>query len=129
MRKQLHKLYLGFVLSFILHKMSDLWSTNSTVIIINDIQTDLLLEHVQAHLVKERKMTLSITWAFPTERRQYCALSCTSTALDYTILISFISFYFLLILQENQINCFGWGIYPIIFYDNLIAFKPVSNKT
>jgi len=35
-------------------------STNSTFIIVNDIQKDLLLEHVQAHLVKERKMTLSI---------------------------------------------------------------------
>ena len=35
-------------------------STNSSLILINDIQTDLLLEHVQAHLVKERKMTLSI---------------------------------------------------------------------
>ena len=37
-------------------------STNSTFILINDIQTDLFLEHVQAHLIKEKKMTLSITW-------------------------------------------------------------------
>jgi len=36
-------------------------STNSTFILINDIQTDLFLEHVQAHLIKEKKMTLSIT--------------------------------------------------------------------
>ena len=36
-------------------------STNSTFILINDIQTDLFLEHVQAHLIKENKMTLSIT--------------------------------------------------------------------
>ena len=36
-------------------------STHFIFIINNDIQTDSLLEHVQAHLVKERKMTLSIT--------------------------------------------------------------------
>jgi len=36
-------------------------STDSSFIINNGIQTGLLLEHVQAHLVKERKMTLSIT--------------------------------------------------------------------
>jgi len=90
MRKHLHRLYLGFVLSFILHERSEI--CDSPFIIINDIQTNLLLEHVQAHLVKERKMTLSITGAFPTERRQYCALSWKSTGLDCTILISFISY-------------------------------------
>ena len=36
-------------------------STISSLILINDIQKDLLLEHVQAQLVKLRKMTLSIT--------------------------------------------------------------------
>ena len=79
MRNRLHRLYLGFVLSFILHERSEI--CDSPFIIINDIQTNLLLEH----LVKERKMTLNITGAFPTERRQCYALSWKSTGLDCTI--------------------------------------------
>jgi len=56
MRKHLHRLYLGCHLFYIKGQICD-----SPFIIINGIQTDLLLEHVQAYLVKERKMTLGIT--------------------------------------------------------------------
>ena len=76
MRNRLHRLYLGFVLSFILHERSEI--CDSPFIIINDIQTNLLLEH----LVKERKMTLNITGAFPTEKGD-SAMHCHGNQQDF----------------------------------------------
>ena len=76
-------------------------STISSFILINDIQKDLLLEHVQAHLENDLEYHLSIS---NRKKTAYSALSWKSTGLDYKILISN---YVLLILQDTQISCLG----------------------